>query len=147
MARKYTQTKRIENSYTAYRKNWFHWKLKGYAMQTKEPMSFEDYKKNYRLAQLAKEKNIAAGLAAEGRVTSHTEATLLNRMLQEQKESGDAELQRRIERQFKSVKDIKKNIDKWTYSAWGNVYTGRQALYLEWDFLFGTEAADELFGY
>lgn len=148
MARKYTQTKRIENSYKAYRRDWHAWKLKGYAMKTKEPMSFEDYEKNYKLAKLAKAKNIAAGFAAEGRAVTHEEAVMMNKMFEEQQKVGtDFELDRKINKKFSSTKQIKKNINDWTYEAYGNVYRGRQAVYLEWDFLFGSEAADELFGY
>ena len=142
MARKYEQTKRIKNSYKAYVRDWHAWESKGYAMKTEKPMSFDDYKESYRLAKLAKKDHIAKSFAAEGRIVSHQEATALKRGFDERK-GLDKELDKKIEKQFSSVKDIKKNISSWTYDK----YTGLQAVYVQFKMLFGEEEADELFGY
>lgn len=142
MARKYEQTKRIENSYKAYKRDWYAWKIKGYAMKTKTPMSLNDYKESYRLAKLAKIHNIASSFAAEGRMISHQEAIAFKRVFDEKK-GLDKQLGEKIEKQFSSVKKIKKNISSWTYDN----YTGLQAVYLQFKQLFGEEDADELFGY
>lgn len=141
MSRKYTQTKRIENSYRAYVRDWNLWRIKGYAMSTKTPMSFEDYKKEYRLAKLAKEPHIASSIASAGRVVTHEEARALYAHIKEKS------LEAPEYKKLSSVKAIKKNISDFTYVNGNNAYYGLQGLYMSWKMTYGDNEADELFGY
>jgi hypothetical protein len=141
-------------SYHAYKRDWYSWKIKGYAMKTEAPMSETEYLKHYnQVRQLAVDKgnpelkkDIGSRTARTSRLLGKTYTKTLYETIKEQK-GKNAAFDVVIEEKFKNINALKANLHKYSFTVGGTTYYGKQAIYLEMKQLFGVKGTRDVFGY
>ena len=142
-----TEFSRFEKSYHTYKRDWYNWKNKGWAMKTDQPWSAKTYYNNYLLAKDAKETNIGSKFASSSRILNTKSATELKNILSKIDKSADEAFDQEIKKKFSTLSKIKRNIGTYQTQIDGETYTAKQALYLDIRFIYGITAANEYFGY
>jgi hypothetical protein len=138
---------KFEQSYHTYKRDWYNWKNKGWAMKTDRPLNAEDYYEDYLDAVDAQEKNIGSNFASSSRILDNKSAKELKKILDKIDRGTDASFEQELEERFNTLTKIKRNIGDYKTYVDGETYTAKQALYLDIKFIYGITAANEYYGY